>query len=155
VDKALADSGYWRRPPGRRTRRRLHRTRRFVGVAAGVALVALVIGVVGVYPLVDTPDWPKLAAQPQARPALADLVIAGLTRSSVRVANMGKAAAGPFTVTVTGGGRFSFSGLGAGESATRSWSKCVAGRITAAADPTNQVAESHEQNNSRSIKTSC
>jgi RNA polymerase sigma factor (sigma-70 family) len=155
VDEALAAVRYWDRPPARGTRKTLRRTRRLAGLVTGMALVALVVGVVAVYPLVDTPDWPKLAAEPQARSPLPDLVIAELTPSSVRVANVGKAAAGPFTVTVTGADTFSFTRLDTGKSAARSWPQCVRGTITATADPTSQVAESREQNNTRSIKTSC
>jgi RNA polymerase sigma factor (sigma-70 family) len=84
-------------------------------------------------------------------PALPDLVIAGLSPTSVTVSNTGTAPAGPFVVRVdVPGGSFTFSGLGPGGSQTRSWSTCVEGQITAVADAGSQVAESNEGNNTRS-----
>jgi hypothetical protein len=86
-----------------------------------------------------------------APPALPDLVISSLTPSSVTVSNVGNAPAGAFAVTVdVPGGTFTFSGLAAGASQTRTWSTCVEGQITAVADSGGQVAESNEGNNSRS-----
>ena len=65
VDRALAATSYWEQRPNRPAPRRLHRTRRFAGIVMGVAIVGLVVGVVAVYPLVDTPEWPQLAARPE------------------------------------------------------------------------------------------
>src|SRR4029453_12050390 len=68
-----------------------------------------------------------------ARP-LPDLVISALTETSFTVTNTGTAAAGPFVVSVTLIGTFSFTGLRPGESQTRVWSACRRGTLTAVAD---------------------
>ena len=52
-------------------------------------------------------------------------------------------------------GTFSFSGLKAGESATRVWSACRVGTLTAIADRGGTVTESNEGNNSRSLVSDC
>ena len=87
-----------------------------------------------------------------ARP-LPDLVITSLGRSSFTVTNVGTAPAGPFVVSVTFIGTFTFSGLAPGQSATRTWSTlCPRGRVlTAVADRGQAVAESNEGNNARSF----
>jgi RNA polymerase sigma factor (sigma-70 family) len=68
VDAALTATGYWERRPQSRRQRRLHRTRRLVGFALGVAVVGLLIGVVVIYPLIDTPDYPQLGPKTEPRP---------------------------------------------------------------------------------------
>ena len=84
---------------------------------------------------------------------LPDLVITSLGRSSFTVTNVGTAPAGPFVVSVTFIGTFTFSGLAPGQSATRTWSTlCPRGRVlTAIADRGQAVAESNEGNNARSF----
>jgi hypothetical protein len=89
----------------------------------------------------DPPDQP-----PPQRP---DLVISALTLNNFTVRNQGPGAAGPFTVTVAGFGTFDFSGLAAGESATRTYSSGCNGTSEARADSLNQVEESDESNNVR------
>ncbi len=84
-------------------------------------------------------------------PQLPDLVISNLTSSTVVVTNTGTAPAGAFVLSVNvPGGSFSIPGLAPGASATRSWSTCAVGMITAVADASGQVAESNEGNNSGS-----
>ena len=88
---------------------------------------------------------------PPDGPAPSDLVISALTKESFTVSNTGTAAAGPFTVRVVHSSTettqdFSFSGLAAGASETRSFF-CYPGPLTASADPDNAVAESNETNN--------
>ena len=86
-------------------------------------------------------------------PPLPDLVVTSLGRSSFTVTNVGTAPAGPFVVSVTFIGTFTFSGLAPGQSATRTWSTlCPRGRVlTAIADRGQAVAESNEGNNARSF----
>ena len=86
-------------------------------------------------------------------PPLPDLVITSLGRSGFTVTNVGAAPAGPFVVSVTFIGTFTFSGLAPGQSATRTWSTlCPRGRVlTAVADRGQAVAESNEGNNARSF----
>ena len=86
---------------------------------------------------------------------LPDLVISALGETSFTVTNQGNAAAGPFVVSVTLVGTFTFSGLAPGQSQTRVWSACRRGTITAIADRGRTVAESNEDNNSRSITSDC
>jgi hypothetical protein len=86
---------------------------------------------------------------------LPDLVVSALGETSFTVTNQGNAAAGPFVVSVTLVGTFTFSGLAAGQSQTRVWSACRLGTITAIADRGRTVAESNEDNNSRSITSDC
>jgi RNA polymerase sigma factor (sigma-70 family) len=95
-----------------------------------------------------THEW--TIAQP-----LPDLVVSFLGETSFTVTNVGNAAAGPFVVTVTLVGTFSFSGLGAGQSQTRVWSACRVGTLNAIADRGRTVAESNEDNNTRSIVSDC
>ncbi len=93
-----------------------------------------------------THTWTIVPPQP-------DLVISALGRSSFTVTNTGTAAAGPFVVSVTFVGTFTFSGLAPGQSVTRTWSAlCPTGRVlTAVADRGQAVAESNEGNNARSF----
>lgn len=88
-------------------------------------------------------------------PPLPDLVITSLTKSGFTVTNAGTAPAGPFVVSVTLIGTFTFSGLAPGQSATRTWSICRTGTLTAIADRGRAVAESNEDNNSRSFASTC
>jgi hypothetical protein len=92
---------------------------------------------------------------PPPPPAEPDLVIQNLTPFAFTVANIGKPDAGPFSVHVSGRGSVQFSGLAAGAEASRGWQTCVKGSITVTADPKNQVAESDETNNSKTVKTPC
>jgi hypothetical protein len=88
--------------------------------------------------------------------ALPDLIVSDLTAGTVTVSNVGTAAAGAFVVSIAGGPSFTFGGLAAGASATRTFaSTCAAGTITATVDPDGQVAESSEGNNSRSATIVC
>jgi sugar lactone lactonase YvrE len=87
---------------------------------------------------------------PGGRP---DLVISTLTKDSATVQNIGNAAAGSFMVTVTtsaGASQFLIEDLPAGSSATVSFF-CSAGPVTAVADSANQIAESNETNNTKTI----
>jgi RNA polymerase sigma factor (sigma-70 family) len=86
---------------------------------------------------------------------LADLVVSALSETSFTVTNVGDAAAGPFVVSVTLIGTFSFSGLAAGQSQTRVWSACRVGTLRAIADRGHTVAESNEDNNTRSLVSDC
>jgi hypothetical protein len=86
---------------------------------------------------------------------LPDLVISALTRSGFTVTNTGSAAAGSFVVSVTLIGTFTLPGLAAGQSATRTWSICRVGTLTAIADRGAAVLESDETNNTRSITSAC
>lgn len=88
-------------------------------------------------------------------PPVPDLIVSDLGATSVTVANVGDAAAGPFVVSVPGIGTFTISGLAPGGSATRSWSTCAEGQISATVDASSQVAESNEGNNSRSTTSIC
>jgi hypothetical protein len=80
---------------------------------------------------------------PPPRP---DLVLASATGTSFTIANRGDAPAGVFTVTVQGVGAFTFAGLPAGASATRTVT-CASVRRAVAVDPENRVLESDEGNN--------
>jgi hypothetical protein len=86
---------------------------------------------------------------------LPDLVVSSLTETSFTVTNAGAAAAGPFVVSVTLIGTFTFAGLAPGESQIRTWSACRVGTLTAIADRGGSVAESSEDNNSRSLVSDC
>src|SRR5262249_52381147 len=86
---------------------------------------------------------------------LPDLVVSALGETSFTVTNAGTAPAGPLVVTVTLIGTFSCRGLGPGESATRTWSACRVGTLTAIADRGRAVAESNEANNTRSLASDC
>jgi subtilase family serine protease len=67
------------------------------------------------------------------------------------VTNQGPAAAGPFSVSVSGEGSFAIPGLAAGTSATRTFrTACLITTWQATADSVSQVAESNESNNTRS-----
>jgi RNA polymerase sigma-70 factor (ECF subfamily) len=100
---------------------------------------------------------PPVATTPTTvtAPPLADLVISALTGTSFTVTNIGSAAAGKFVVDVTPIGSFSFAGLKAGESVTRTFTTCTVGTLTAVADSSRRVAESNEDNNSRSLVSNC
>lgn len=89
-----------------------------------------------------------------ARP-LPDLVITALTDRSFTVSNLGPVPAGAFAVSVTLVGTFTFAGLAPGQSASRTWSPCRRGTITAVADRGGAVEESDERNNTRSITATC
>jgi subtilase family serine protease len=82
-------------------------------------------------------------------------MISALTETSFTVTNAGTAPAGPFVVSVTLIGTFTFSGLAPGQSATRTWSVCRVGTLTAVADRGGAVAESNEENNTRSLASDC
>ena len=86
---------------------------------------------------------------------LPDLVVTALRETSFTVTNTGTAAAGPFVVSVTLIGTFSFAGLAPGESATRTWSACRRGTLTTIADRGRTVTESDEANNTRSLVSDC
>jgi RNA polymerase sigma factor (sigma-70 family) len=88
-------------------------------------------------------------------PPLPDLVVSSLTETGFTVTNTGTAAAGPFVVSVTLIGTFSIPGLAPGQSATRVWSACRRGTLTAIADRGQAVAESNERNNARSLVSDC
>jgi RNA polymerase sigma factor (sigma-70 family) len=86
---------------------------------------------------------------------LPDLVITALTETSFVVTNVGTAAAGPFVVSVTLIGAFSFTGLAPNQSASRTWSACRRGTLTTVADRGRIVSESNEDNNTRSLASDC
>ncbi|MFN2544027.1 MAG: CARDB domain-containing protein [Actinomycetota bacterium] len=79
-----------------------------------------------------------------------DLVISEADAIHFVVKNIGTADAGPFVVTVTGEGDFSFSGLAAGASESRDL-HCSEFDRSATADSKDQVKESDESNNSRTV----
>jgi subtilase family serine protease len=81
-------------------------------------------------------------------PKLPDLVIRSVTEDSVTVVNVGRGRAGAFTVGVGKAGSFKVGGLDPGRGATFGFS-CTGGTLVATADPSNQVAESNESNNTR------
>jgi len=87
--------------------------------------------------------------------ALPDLLIATLTRNSVVVRNVGTAPAAASTLTITLIGTFPIEALAPGQSATRAWSVCRAGTLTARADRTDAVTESNESNNVASLVSTC
>jgi hypothetical protein len=82
-------------------------------------------------------------------------MISQLTETSFTVTNSGTAAAAPFVVSVTLIGTFTFPGLAPGQSATRVWSACRIGTLTAVADRGHTVVESDEQDNARSLVSDC
>ena len=88
-------------------------------------------------------------------PPQPDLVVSVLTPTSFTVTNVGSAPAGAFAVSVTHVGTYTFAGLPAGQSVTRSWSPCRSGTITAIADRGGMVEESDERNNARSLVPRC
>ncbi len=72
------------------------------------------------------------------------------------VANVGSAAAAPFSVSVSGYGSFPIAGLAAGQSQTVGYtSVCTNGIRTATADAASQVDEADEANNARSDDVLC
>jgi subtilase family serine protease len=80
-------------------------------------------------------------------------VISDLAKDSATVKNIGNGAAGTFMLTVNtteGPSQFVIEDLPAGSSATVSFS-CQAGPVTAVADSANQVTESNETNNTKTI----
>jgi hypothetical protein len=79
-----------------------------------------------------------------------DLVVSSVTGTRFTISNRGNAASGPFVVTVQGVGTFTFAGLAAGASATRTVS-CASILRTITVDAQNQVAESNEANNTARI----
>jgi hypothetical protein len=79
-----------------------------------------------------------------------DLVMSSVTGTRFTITNRGTAAAGAFAVTVQGVGTFTFSGLAAGASVTRTLS-CASIQRQVTIDPQNQVAESNEANNTARI----
>lgn len=86
---------------------------------------------------------------------LPNLVISQLTETSFTVTNSGIAPAGPFVVSVTLIGTFTFPALAPGQSATRVWSACRIGTLTAVADRGLAVVESDEDDNARSLVSDC
>ncbi|HKX48761.1 MAG TPA: sigma-70 family RNA polymerase sigma factor [Gaiellaceae bacterium] len=79
-----------------------------------------------------------------------DLVVSSVTGTRFTITNRGSATAGAFVVTVQGIGTFTFAGLAAGASATRTVS-CASIQRLITIDPQNQVAESNEANNTARI----
>jgi hypothetical protein len=72
------------------------------------------------------------------------------------VRNQGSAAAGAFSVLVTGFPPVAIAGLAAGAEVTRQYTTgCVGGLREARADYLMQVIESNELNNTRSIDPIC
>jgi hypothetical protein len=98
------------------------------------------------------PDATHAWSYPQPLP---DLVLSKLTETSFSVENVGSAPAGPFVVSVTLIGTFSFAGLAPGQSATRVWSACRIGTLNAVADRGAAVVESDEGNNLRTLVSDC
>ena len=86
--------------------------------------------------------------------ALPDLVVTALTETGFTVVNTGAAAAGPFVVSVTLVGSYTFAGLPAGAAVTRTW-RCQSGTLSVIADRGDTVAESDEANNRRSLVSRC
>jgi hypothetical protein len=100
-------------------------------------------------PLPEPPPPPPTdPPQPGPKP---DLVITSFTDTEFTVKNQGAGAAGAFRVLVssspTGDSAFDFTGLAAGASATRSYSRPCESRDVVA-DSANQVVETDETNNS-------
>jgi RNA polymerase sigma factor (sigma-70 family) len=79
-----------------------------------------------------------------------DLVVSSVTGTRFTITNRGSAAAGVFVVTVQGVGTFTFGGLAAGASVTRTVS-CASIQRLITIDPQNQVAESNDANNTARI----
>ena len=75
-----------------------------------------------------------------------DLVVSSVTGTRFTITNRGTAAAGVFVVTVQGVGTFTFAGLQAGASVTRTVT-CASIQRLITIDPQTQVAESNEANN--------
>jgi len=97
--------------------------------------------------------WDAPTPKPTAKP---DLVIGAFTYSQVTVKNQGAGAAGPFTVSVAGFPPIAVGGLAAGAEATFTYTNaCFAGPHQAQVDPTNQVDEANEANNSSTIDVIC
>lgn len=102
-----------------------------------------------------THSWTVAPPPPPPPPALPDLVVSALTKSGFVVTNTGPAAAGAFVVSVTLIGTFSVPGIAPGASASRTWSTCRVGTITAIADRGADVPESDESNNTRAVVSTC
>jgi hypothetical protein len=111
-------------------------------------------------PVVATPPTPAppVTTPPPPPGPKPDLVISamGFFNSTdlyaFTVANQGAADAGAFRVDVPGEGTWTFPGLAAGASATRTFrTMCKVANETATADALGQVAESDETNNARSF----
>jgi len=79
-----------------------------------------------------------------------DLAVSSVTGTRLTITNRGSAAAGVFVVTVQGVGTFTFGGLAAGASVTRTVT-CASIQRLITIDPQNQVAESNEANNTARI----
>ena len=98
---------------------------------------------------------PPAEQPPPPPPPPADLVVSGLTSTSVTVMNQGLGATGPFKVTITDSqeqvAALDFPALAAGATQTQSY-PCgdLLRSRTAVADADGQVAESDETNNTRS-----
>jgi RNA polymerase sigma factor (sigma-70 family) len=86
---------------------------------------------------------------------LPDLVIAGVTGSSVTVSNIGNGPAGAFVLRVTGVGSFDVGSLAAGSSRTFTWRPCSSAPVSAVADAGGTVAESNESNNTARSSGGC
>ena len=113
-------------------------------------------------PVAAPPPPPPPAAVPEQPVAeKPDLVISEMgfnatDRYYFTVKNQGAAAAGSFSVSVSGFPTIAFSGLAAGASAKRTYDPgCTNGPREARADSLGQVAESDENNNTRSDSTTC
>jgi hypothetical protein len=116
-------------------------------------------------PTADQPPPPPPSEPPPSQPPppgpRPDLVISDMGFSTAdryyfTVTNRGPGAAGAFTVSVTAHGSFSFAGLAAGASVTRTYDpNCYAGTLEARADALSQVAETDEANNTRSVDNVC
>ena len=101
------------------------------------------------------PQPAKPEPQPEPKP---DLVISAMgydetNKYSFTVTNQGSAAAGSFTVSVSGEtSSFAIPGLAAGASATRTFrTACKVATQEARADSLSEVAETNESNNTRSF----
>ena len=86
-----------------------------------------------------------------------DLIVTNYQLGTVTIKNQGKVAAGAFTVQSSDGPLQTFTGLAAGQSATRTWtpSGCVEGHYEARADAANTVQEYDEVNNTAGFDVIC
>jgi hypothetical protein len=105
-----------------------------------------------------TPVTPVVVPPPPPPPGpKPDLVISAMgyddpVKYFFTVKNQGAAAAGPFTVTVSGEGSFPIDGLAPGASATRTFrTTCFVADWLATADAPGQIPETDETNNTRSF----
>jgi hypothetical protein len=103
-------------------------------------------------PVVKPDDPPPPPPQPKPDLVISELGYNEASQYHFVVRNQGDAAAGAFSVQVTGEGTYSFpGGLAAGASATRTFrTQCRVFNWEAIADSANQIAEADENNNRRS-----